>query len=269
MDKEKPIEEILTLNENDPNDLKICYDYLKNYLDNIKNKEEWAIEDVTELNVLIGKFIQFANPIKSDIKDLIKNLRKESNYFEKNIYKREYNLISATQFEIDSAFHSIYSSFLEIYKKIDQYYRHQKEDLLDFDGLINYDLSNKKGAQNIIQEAIKLIEDDNTLSKKSKEKIIKYLNDAIQELNKPQTKWKNFFIKIGQVIFVLSALGGIVGGVNAGSNLLEARDKVENANKEIVNTSINVNHMNIENTFKQKKIEMNNNQILMIERNNK
>ena len=146
--------------------------------------------------------------------------------------------------------------------------KNQKEELLEYDGIIDYDISNKRKAVRIIQEAIELIENDPSLSKKSKKKILKYLSDTIQELNNPKTNWTNFFRKSAEVVIVLGALGSLTGGIESGNNLLKAQEKVEKAKGEIVKTSINLNYMNVESTFViNKPIEIENNEIKLIEQN--
>ena len=134
---------------------------------------------------------------------------------------------------------------------------------------IHYNISNKKKAITLIQEAIELINIDSILSDKSKKKILKYLSDTIQELVNPKTNWKSFFIKTAEVIIVLGALGSLAGGVESGSNLLRAKKKVETAKQEIVSTSITLNYMNVKNTFNfNKPVEIENNKILLLEQNN-
>jgi len=269
MDKDD-INKILSLSVNDKNDFYKCFTYIKNYLENIKEGDFYESE-VLDLKALINKFIQFGTPIASETETLIADLEEYSDKLELSVYKYKHD---ESPKESDATrnlhFQHTYSNLLKLYTQIDNYFQYHNEELLDFDGLINYDISNKRKAINLIYEAIELIEKDNTLSEKSKKKILKYLSDTIQELTNPKTNWSNFFKKTAEVVIVLGALGSLTGGVESGSNLLLAKNKVETAKEEIKQTSINLNYLNVENTFNfNNQIEIENNKIIMLEQNNK
>ena len=261
---------ILSLNENDSNDFQKCYNYLKKYIEDIK-ENKFEKDYVIDLKALIDKFLQFAIPFELNNQVIIQDLLNFADKLEQSCYKNTFEETkSESEITMNLIYQHLYSNFIKVYNKINLKFRNSKEELLDFDGILNYEISNKRKAINIIQDALDLIETDNTLSKKSKKKIIDYLSDAIQELNNPKTNWTNYFKKTAEVIIVLGALGSITGGIDASNNLINAKEKIEEAQYVIVNTSINLNYLNIENTFNiSKPIEIENNRILMIEENNK
>ena len=267
--EENDLNKILSLNENSNNDFQLCYNYLKEYIENIK-VNDFNNDNVIDLKALIDKFIQFGSNINVDSQKATVELNDYADKLEKSCYDVTFGETPRdSDITRNLIYQHLYSNFLKVYNKINFYFRNSKEELLEFDGLINYDISNKKKAIKIIQEALDLVETDSTLSDKSKKRIKKYLSDTIQELINPKTNWTNFFVKTAEVIIVLGALGSLTGGIEAGSNLLEAKNKIETAKEEIVKTSINLNYMNVENTFNiSKPIEIENNKILMLEQNN-
>jgi hypothetical protein len=258
--------DILSLKEKDPNDFRRCYIYVKKYIENIK-EFDFKNERVVDLKVLLDKFLQFASPIETEILSLIYNLNEYADNLVLSCYKHTFQEVPRDSDVTRNLYYQhLYSNFSTIYNKIDLFFRNQNDDLLDFDGTLNYNVSNKRKAISIIQDAIDLINSDVSLSEKSKKKIITYLSDSIQELNNPKTNWKNFLIKSTEVILVLGALSEIIGGVESGNNLINAKNKIEEANREIVKTSITLNYMNLNQTFNfSKELEIQNNQLKMIE----
>lgn len=261
---------ILLLDEKDNNDLQIIFHYLKEYIEGIKTSD-FNIESVIDLKAIVDKFIQFGAPIETKFKVLIDDLNENVNSIEHTCYTHTYKQNTEDNEVTRSLIYQhLHSSFLKVYNKINLYFRNNKEELLEFDGLINYDISNKRKAIITIQEAIELIENDHTLSEKSKQKILKYLFDIIQELINPTTSWKHFLIKTSEVIIVLGALGSLTGGIESGSNLLKAKEKIETAKQEIGTTSLNLNYNNVANTFNfSTPIKIENNKILMLKQKNK
>lgn len=262
------IDRILSLKETNNKDFQECYNYLKNYVEATKVNDFYDVE-ILDLMALINKFLRYGAPIELDNEMLFKELIEYTDEFEQSIYKYKFNeQPEESEVTRNLIYQHLYSNLLKAYTIIHSYFQNQKEELLEFDGLIDYDISNKRKAVRIIQEAIELIENDPSLSKKSKKKILKYLSDTIQELNNPKTNWTNFFRKSAEVVIVLGALGSLTGGIESGNNLLKAQEKVEKAKGEIVKTSINLNYMNVESTFViNKPIEIENNEIKLIEQN--
>jgi hypothetical protein len=264
----KNIQELLSLNESDYSDFIELYEYLKSYIEKIKSSG-FDNSNVYELRALIEKFIQFDRQLKTENESIRNELLLYSEKLELSCYKYSFNELSESDVTRHLIYQHLYSNFLKLFNKINADFRNKVEEFLDFDGLINYDISNKRKVIEMIQEAIELIELDTSLSEKSKKKIIKYLSDTVQELLNPKTNWKNFFVKTTEVIVVLGALGSLTGGVDAGKNLLAAKNAVESAKEVVVNTSINLNYMNVANTFNfNKPIEIENNRMLILEENN-
>lgn len=111
-----------------------------------------------------------------------------------------------------------------------------------FDKLYVPDFSNKQSAMRLILEAIALIESDETLKMKARKQILQNLNCALDYLQNDKTNWRLYFGMTKEIVLILSALASILSGFEAGYSLLEARDKLKQANEIIEKTSINQNY---------------------------
>jgi len=146
--------------------------------------------------------------------------------------------------KIQDSFQNLYSFTLELINETkyhDNYY-----DNLKINDFYKPDMSNKQKIKDLINEAIKFIKDDDTLSKKSKNIIIDYLDLTIKELDRENVNWTRFLGRIKEAIIVLSALGSIVGGATA---IFTAKEKLEQTNIIIERTSINLNYNILNETF--------------------
>ena len=258
-------DQFLVLNERDFDSFQKAFYYIKDYIEAFKDNN-FEFQMIADLEGLIDKFLQFGEPIKSEIStislDLIKHLQKLRDD------SHNYESSTVTDTSIQNHYQDFYSSFLLAYNKISLYLRENRieDEHLDFDGLISYNISNKRTAISLIEEAIELVKTDSNISEKSKQTILKYLTDTINELLSPQSNWNTIWSRMSEVMIVLGTLGAIISGVDAANNLLSAKSKLENAKDIIIKTSINLNYYNIEQTFEiNKNIAIENNKLVLPE----
>lgn len=134
---------------------------------------------------------------------------------------------------------------------------------LDIGEFYNPKNSNKNKVKRLLNEAIELLNEDESFKEKHKRKIISFLEGAINELDSDYTNWTDFLGKLKEAIIVLGAVGSMVGGIAA----INAKDKIEEATDIISKTSITLNYKIIEETFNinnVKQIEQINN-VLQVE----
>lgn len=258
-------DEFLLLNEKEFNDFQKAFYFIKNYIEEFKNKK-FEFQNIVDLRGLVDKFLQFGEPIADDIKYPAQKLTSNLEKLESHSHKFKTDGVIETT--IQKTYQEFYSSLLLVYNKISLFLRNNTtvEDYLDFDGLFSYDTSNKHLAIKHIENAIELIKNDNSISDKSKEKIIKYLTETISELLNPKSNWSKIYSKVTEAMIVLGTLGSVVSGISAGNNLLSAKDKLEEAKDTIVQTSINMNYFNIQQTFNiQENIAIENNKLILPE----
>ncbi|MGS2764819.1 hypothetical protein [Sinomicrobium sp. M5D2P9] len=170
-------------------------------------------------------------------------------------------------FRIQEIFEKIFSETLRFINDANESISYRRE-RLDLNGFYTPDNSNKKQIKDLIKEAIDLINDDNSLTKKSKDQIIQYLTKVLKDLDSEHTDWTKIVGKISQVIIVLGALGSFAGGI---SSLIKAKEKLEETNIIIQKTSINLNHKTLNQTFNinsNEQIQNLNNTILQLEKDN-
>ena len=100
-----------------------------------------------------------------------------------------------------------------------------------------------------ISEAIELIRNSPILKDKVKNNLIDKLNQVITELNNPKTNWNIYFKNIGGSIMMLSAFASLISGTESAKNLLESKQKLEEANNEIEKTSITLSQKDLNEVF--------------------
>lgn len=126
---------------------------------------------------------------------------------------------------------------------------------LELNGFYKPENSNKKKIKDLINEAIELLNEDMTLSEKSKKQIVKYLNKALQDLEREHVNWSMFIGRIKETIIVLGALGTIASSVSVVSPLLQIQEKLEETNAIIQTESVNINVNILTETFNVQNIE--------------
>ena len=129
----------------------------------------------------------------------------------------------------------------------------QQEDVsrfLEFDNFYNPDLSNKDSIITLLNQVIELIENDESLVRAAKNKLISKIKKIIEEIQYPDSDWTGVLGAIKEVVIVLGAVGSIVGGATALKMAVEKLHEVEDV---IAKTSINQNYF-IENNFENRII---------------
>ncbi|MDM8555949.1 hypothetical protein QUF75_14565 [Desulfococcaceae bacterium HSG7] len=148
---------------------------------------------------------------------------------------------------IDIAFQELYNEIIMIFNEAQNNKSNTRS--IELNGFYNPENSHKQKAESLINEAIKLIEDDDTLSPNAKESIISYLKKAIAEFDKPKSNWTIIFGRLKEAILILGALGSLTGGISGTVALTEAKGKLEEATNVIEKTSININYHNVNQIF--------------------
>jgi hypothetical protein len=148
-------------------------------------------------------------------------------------------------FNVQDKFQEIYSSSLEIINEASRLREYRQNDL-NLNGFYKPENSNKKLIKNLINEAIELIIQDNSITEKSRKELIEYLYKVLKRLDSKYTNWSTIIGNITEIIIVLGALGSFIGGITP---LLKAKEKLEESTKVIERTSININNNSYNDTF--------------------
>lgn len=147
-------------------------------------------------------------------------------------------------FVIQDSFQKLYSMTLELInesKNKSNFY-----DNLKINDFYKPDNSNKKKIKDLVNEAIALIRNDDTITTKTKNSIIDYLEISLRELDRERVNWTRFLGRIKETIIVLGALGSLAGGA---SFLFDAQGKLEQTTTIIQKTSVNINFNILHETF--------------------
>lgn len=116
--------------------------------------------------------------------------------------------------------------------------RTDNERFFEFYDFYNPDISNKEVTIDLLREAIQLIQQDESLNEKAKQKIISKIIEIINNLENPNTKWTVVLGSIKESIIILGALGSLAGGC---VGLAQAADKLKDAEEIVCSSSINNN----------------------------
>ena len=78
--------------------------------------------------------------------------------------------------------------------------------------------------KSLINEAIGLINEETSITPKSKKQLVDYLTKVLTGLDGKHTDWTKVIGRVKETIIILGALGSVVGGL---SPLILAKDKLE------------------------------------------
>lgn len=109
----------------------------------------------------------------------------------------------------------------------------------DFRLIYNPEVSSKEKAIQLLKEALKHIDDEQALTKRSKQKIKEQIEKIIDILKERRTDWIQYFGYLTRTLTLLGALGSAVGGGVSLYSLHKAQEAMNQANTIIQNTSIN------------------------------
>lgn len=168
-------------------------------------------------------------------------------------YRPEITIITQVEADIrvklGKCFQLLYDKVIKYYNEFKNNY--QKE--VNLDGFFNPDNSNLEDAKKLINQAIKIIESSDKISDKAKKSILNHIKKALNEIDKPKPNWTITFGRIKETIIILGAIGSLAGGIYGGISghiaMNQAKGKLEEAEKIIEKTSINLNHKNIKSIF--------------------
>lgn len=269
----------MTFNEylkTDNSNSQIIFDYYLNFLEELLNKK-YPFEEQLKLKGAANKFLSalevkliYLSSKKDNYEKLITNFQSELSIFRKwnnvsffyTLFYSKYNK-KRIIFRIESSFQELYSTTVELINEASN--KTEYFDDLKVNDFYKPDKSNKVKIKELINEAIELIKEDITLSEKSKNKIIEYLEKAIKELEKEYVNWTRFLGLVKETIIVLGALGSFAGG----AALFKAQEKLEETSIIVQKTSININFNVISETFNIQNVQQINsiNKILQIPEN--
>jgi len=255
---------MITFNEfidTDIDETKIIIDYYLNYLEEFSNKE-FPFDEQIKLKGIGNKFVTsifkttYINPDKKiqyiellkmfdsnymiseskSMASILKTLFNDKKEIKINRRKRLYAQLYS--FTLDLVFES---------KEKTTYY-----DQLRINDFFTPDKSNKDRIKELINEAIDIINKDDSLTDKTKESIISYLEKAINDLSIEHVNWNKFLGRIKETIIILGAVGSFAGCILP---FAQAQNKLEEAANILQNTSINYNYQTINNTYNIKNLK--------------
>lgn len=119
---------------------------------------------------------------------------------------------------------------------------------LDF-GPFKPNLSDKQVISLKITQAIEIITNSEMLTEKAKKRLIDSLNSVLSELHKPTTNWNVYFKNMGYSIMLLGSLGSIAGGAVGVKQLMDGKEKLEEANQEVQQSSISISKKDLKDVF--------------------
>lgn len=231
-------------------------DYYLNYLMDF-SKNEFPFEEQIQLRGAADKFMNTICEVsyldKSIIDqyfELIDNFREDL-----RVYRRAkgisnfLRLFSPTRVikinQIRDAFEVIYSRSLELLNECNKQRQYRSEGI-KLNGFYQPENSNKAKIEELVNEAIVLIEEDSTLTTDSKKQLVEYLNIVLRDLKGEYSDWTKIIGRIKETIIILGAMGSIMGGI---APLFDAKKKLEDTTTIIENTSINLNYNVVNKTF--------------------
>lgn len=257
----------------------VIFDYYLIFLNEFSSKD-FPYEEQLKLNGVAGKFLNCVEKVSYAPKEERDKYLDRINQFKEELrqYRRTKNRSKFSKVLIPNpriGLHRIQDTFEDLYSKTLGYINEASRidgfsDNLTLNGFYQPANSNKRKIQELINEAIILISEDETLTEKSKKQIIDYLNKVLRELDRENVNWSKIIGRIKETIIVLGALGSFAGGVTP--LLTQAKDKLEETTIVIQQTSINLNYNVLNETFNVQNIQQIrtlNSTILQIEENNK
>ena len=241
------------------------FEFYLSFLSELSAKD-FPYEEQLKLKGAAGKFLNCVEKVaytKQEERDgyntLIENFSEDLRYYRrsKNISKFSSIILPIKK----RSLHRIQDTFEDIYAKtlfyINEVSRQNSYiDSIELNGFYKPENSNKKKIRELINDAIDLVQEDNTLSEKTKKHIIDYLHKALKDLDREHVNWLRFVGRIKETIIILGALGSFSSGVTGYISPLEqAKDKLEETTIVIQQTSINLNYNILNETFNIQNIK--------------
>lgn len=252
-------------------------DYYLNFLNELSS-HNFPYEKRLQLKGTATKFIDCiyqTTYIKKEKKDeyfeIVKRLSESLSSFERQESRSKLiKLIFPTpnMFRVKEEFEKFYTVTLDIVNDANKTLEHRYKSI-NINDFYKPENSNKGLIKKLILEAIELINQDTSLTEKSRKEIAEYLNKTLKGLDSEHTNWTDIIGKIKETIIILGALSTIVGNI---SPLFEAKEKLEETTIVIEKTSVNLNYKVINETFNHTEIrnlDSSSSVILQLEEKNK
>ncbi|WP_375562156.1 hypothetical protein ACE193_06290 [Bernardetia sp. OM2101] len=219
------------------------FSYVDSYLNEIQSSD-FAINKVNILDTIINKYIDCCSHLLDNDLVLLDNMKKYTDQLKTEVVvspspisinlSSHYSILSSAissliplsfsfrkqrNIAIKRAFNLLYSEFIATYKRV-----LENSHYIEFEGYFNPDNTSKDRIKFLIEKCIRLIEEDTSLKKGSKNKITKEFEIILSQLDSNNSNWAVITGKIREAIFILGALGGIATGAINIINKVESSD---------------------------------------------
>lgn len=238
MEEEDFIEQYIAIGIDSFEDAEAIFKLSSKYLTEIK-ESGYDNESSTFVEGLLNKMISIAEHFELD-ESLIQEIEGVSKNFIAVFNQPNQN----TQGKLPH-FNKAYSVAMKFYNAM---VKTKPKSNVNF-GPFKPNLSDKDAITLKISEAIDIISKSDILTDKVKKKLTDSLNSVISELHKPTTNWNVYFKNVGYAVMLLGSLGSIVGGAAGYEQIMESKEKLEQANDEVQQSSISISKKDIKEAF--------------------
>lgn len=236
--EEDLIEEFINIGSDSYEDAEALFRLTTKYLKNIKD-DSYDIESMTFVEGLLDKMATIADNFELD-DQLITALEKTAQAFTQ---------VASTPNQkhepIVQHFNKIYAVSMKFHNSMVKI-RPKKDSNL---GPFQPSKADKVTITSKITEAIQLINDSEILTDKVKKKLTDRLNKVLSELHKSNSNWNTYFQQVGYCIVFLGTISTIASGATDITQLIESRNKLEEANTSIEKSSVNISREDIKEVF--------------------
>lgn len=243
----------------DINNNRIIFEYYINLLSSL-SKDNYSIHSLLKLNGSASKFIDcistriYVEETKEAYIHIVKDLSANIRLY--NIRENRLRLLPTSKSKLLVSYEHVYNHTIQLISRFNSVKSNNND--IELNGLFTPELINKTQIIRLITEAIDLIENDITLSRKTKDKLKTYLIKVIHNLEDSHSSWALILGTIKETIIILAALGSIAGGI---SSIIPAKEKLIQTTEIIEKTSISINYNTINQTFNNSQELIYNNQL--------
>lgn len=229
------LSEYLNLDIKDKSNLDNIFHYADSFLNDLQ-KNRFPENKVSIIDSIIEKYVDCGLNILKESRKL-EELLESSNRFKgivaKGFIRNPIKIgLSFFSFKADSSvrynneFNKLYGLFISSYKKIIENRKYA-----EFEGYFNPNNTTKDKIKFLINKCVNLINNDETLKPRAKQKFIHEFETILRQLDSSYSNWTLILGKIKEVIFVMGALGGVATGainiINQTNNLNIPKDQLE------------------------------------------
>lgn len=235
---------------------RVIFECYMNLLSSLSN-DNYSINNLLKLNGSASKFIKCINlrlkETESNNDYLIIVGLLSNNIKQYHIRENRPGFLATSKTKLIDSYENVYKLTMELINKFNS---SQTETFdIKLNGLFTPELIDKTQIKQLINDAIDLIEKDQTLSSKTKNKITIYLKKVIQLIDDSDSSWALVLGALKETIIILAALGSIAAGI---SLIIPAKDKLVQTTNIIEQSSITINYNTLNQTFNNsQKLEYN------------